>query len=49
MIDDAEAKINPVFKKIYEPWKRYRSEINEWHKTAETAMSNFLSNWRAEG
>jgi len=48
-IYDAEAKINPAFKKIYEPWKRYRAEINEWHKTAEAAMTNFLGNWRAEG
>ena len=48
-IYDAEAQINPAFKKIYEPWKRYRSEINEWHKTAEAAMTNFLVNWRADG
>ncbi len=48
-IYDAEAKINPAFKKIYEPWKRSRAEINEWHKTAEAAMTNFLGNWRAEG
>jgi len=48
-IYDAEAATNPAFKKIYEPWKRYRAEINEWHKTAEAAMTNFLGNWRGEG
>jgi len=48
-IYDAEAATNPSFKKIYEPWKRYRTEINEWHKTAEAAMTNFLGNWRADG
>ncbi len=48
-IYDAEAAGNPAFKKIYDPWKRFRSEINEWHKTAEAAMTNFLGNWRAEG
>ncbi len=48
-IYDAEAAKNAAFKKIYDPWKRYRAEVNEWHKTAEGAMTNFLTNWRAEG
>lgn len=48
-IYDAESAANPAFKKLYGPWKKYKSEINEWHKTAEAAMSNFLANWKAEG
>jgi TRAP-type mannitol/chloroaromatic compound transport system substrate-binding protein len=48
-IYDAESAANPAFKKLYGPWKKYKSEINEWHKTAEAAMTNFLANWKAEG
>jgi TRAP-type mannitol/chloroaromatic compound transport system substrate-binding protein len=48
-IFDGEAEKNPSFKKIYGPWKKYRNEINEWHRTAEASMTNFLANWKAEG
>jgi TRAP-type mannitol/chloroaromatic compound transport system substrate-binding protein len=48
-IFDAEAEKNLAFKKIYVPWKKYRANITEWHKTAENSMTNFLSNWKAEG
>jgi TRAP-type mannitol/chloroaromatic compound transport system substrate-binding protein len=48
-IFDSEAEKNPSFKKIYVPWKKYRADINEWHRTAETSMQNFLTNWKAEG
>jgi TRAP-type mannitol/chloroaromatic compound transport system substrate-binding protein len=48
-IFDAESEKNPSFKKIYGPWKKYRAEINEWHRTAETSMTNFLTNWKTEG
>jgi TRAP-type mannitol/chloroaromatic compound transport system substrate-binding protein len=48
-IYDAESATNPAFKKLYGPWKKYKTEVNEWHKTAEAAMSNFLANWKAEG
>jgi len=48
-IMEAEATSNASFRKIYGPWKRFRGEINEWHKTAEAAMTNFLASWRVEG
>lgn len=48
-IYDAESKANPAFAKIYGPWRRFRSDLNEWHKTAEAAMTNFMANWKAEG
>lgn len=46
---EAEAKKNESFGKVYASWRAYRRDIFEWHRTAEAAMTNFLSNWRAEG
>jgi TRAP-type mannitol/chloroaromatic compound transport system substrate-binding protein len=45
-IYDEEAAKNPSFKKVYEPWKKFRSDTTTWHSTAESAMQNFLSNWQ---
>ncbi len=45
-IYDEEAARNASFKKIYEPWKKFRGDITLWHSTAESAMQNFLSSWQ---
>ena len=39
---DEEAAKNPKFKKIYEPWKRFRQDQNVWASVAEDPMQNFL-------
>ena len=39
---DEEAAKNPKFKKIYEPWKRFRQDQNMWASVAENTMQDFL-------
>jgi TRAP-type mannitol/chloroaromatic compound transport system substrate-binding protein len=39
---DEEASKNAKFKKIYEPWKRFRQDQNQWHSVSEAAISNFM-------
>ncbi len=39
---DEEAKKNPKFKKIYDPWKRFRQDQNTWNSVCEDPMQNFL-------
>jgi TRAP-type mannitol/chloroaromatic compound transport system substrate-binding protein len=41
---DEEAAKNAKFKKIYEPWKRFRQDQNQWFSVAEASMQNFLIN-----
>lgn len=42
---EEEASKNPSFKKIYEPWKKFRNDQMIWNKVAEqTLMSFMLSN-----
>jgi TRAP-type mannitol/chloroaromatic compound transport system substrate-binding protein len=41
---DEEAAKNAKFKKIYEPWKRFRQDQNQWFSVAETPMQNFVIN-----
>jgi TRAP-type mannitol/chloroaromatic compound transport system substrate-binding protein len=36
-----EAAKNPAWKKIYEPWKKFRSEEFLWHRVAEYSYENF--------
>ena len=43
MYDEESAK-NPKFKKIYDEWKKFRSEEAQWFALAESAMDQFLSN-----
>lgn len=38
---EEEAAKNPAFKKIYEPWKKFRAEIMLWHRFAEHTYSSF--------
>ena len=33
---------NAKFKKIYEPWKKFRSEQVEWFAVAESRFDNFM-------
>jgi TRAP-type mannitol/chloroaromatic compound transport system substrate-binding protein len=38
---EEEAGKNPAFKKIYEPWKRFRSREFLWHRAAEYSYETF--------
>lgn len=38
---EEEAAKNPAFKKLYEPWKKFRAEIMLWHRIAEHSYSSF--------
>ncbi|MBC7685674.1 MAG: TRAP transporter substrate-binding protein [Bdellovibrionales bacterium] len=37
-----EAAKNAKFRKIYEPWKRFRQDQNTWASVAEAPMQNYL-------
>ncbi len=37
-----EAARNPKFKKVYEPWKRFRQDQNVWASVAESTLQNYL-------
>lgn len=39
-----EAGKNPEFKKIYEPWKRFRQDSVQWFSVAEARYDNFVVN-----
>ncbi len=39
----SEAEKNPRFKKILEPWLRFRSDSSQWFSVAEAPMQNFLA------
>jgi len=39
---EEEAAKNAKFKKIYDPWKKFRHEQNLWASVAEATMQNFL-------
>jgi TRAP-type mannitol/chloroaromatic compound transport system substrate-binding protein len=39
---EEEALKNAKFKKIYEPWKRFRQDQNMWASVAEAPMQNYL-------
>lgn len=41
---EEEASKNPAFRKMYEPWKKFRAEIMLWHRFAESTYSNFVLN-----
>ncbi len=41
---EEESAKNAKFKKIYEPWKRYRQDQNQWFSVAEASMQNYLIN-----
>ena len=39
-----EAEKNPSFKKIYEPWLKFRNEVMLWHRFAEQTYNSFVLN-----
>jgi TRAP-type mannitol/chloroaromatic compound transport system substrate-binding protein len=39
---EEEAGRNAKFKKVYEPWKRFRHDQNQWASVAEATMQNYL-------
>jgi len=39
---EEEASKNAKFKKIYEPWKRFRNDENRWFSVGEAPMQNFM-------
>ena len=39
---EKEARSNPAFKAVYEPWKQFRSNAFSWFRLAETTYSNFI-------
>ncbi|MFZ3287080.1 MAG: TRAP transporter substrate-binding protein [Telluria sp.] len=39
---DEEAAKNAKFKKIYEPWKRFRQDQNMWASVSEATMQDYL-------
>jgi TRAP-type mannitol/chloroaromatic compound transport system substrate-binding protein len=42
VVMEEEAAKNAKFKKIYEPWKRFRNDQNQWFSVAEAPMQNFM-------
>jgi len=41
---EEEASKNAKFKKIYDPWKNFRNDQNQWASVAEAPMQNYLIN-----
>jgi TRAP-type mannitol/chloroaromatic compound transport system substrate-binding protein len=39
---EEESSKNPKFKTIYEPWKRFRNDENQWFSVAEAPIQNFM-------
>jgi TRAP-type mannitol/chloroaromatic compound transport system substrate-binding protein len=39
---DAIAEKNAKFRKVYEPWKRFRDEQVQWFSIAESRYDNFM-------
>jgi TRAP-type mannitol/chloroaromatic compound transport system substrate-binding protein len=39
---EEEAAKNAKFRKIYEPWKKFRHDQNQWASVAEAPMQNYL-------
>ena len=39
---DEEAAKNPKFKKVLDPWRRFRQDQNQWASVAEAPMQNYL-------
>ncbi|MES2323183.1 MAG: TRAP transporter substrate-binding protein [Pseudomonadota bacterium] len=42
IVMEEEAAKNAKFKKVYEPWKRFRQDQNTWASVAEAQMQNYL-------
>ncbi|HJV82934.1 TRAP transporter substrate-binding protein [Noviherbaspirillum sp.] len=46
---EEEASKNAKFKKIYEPWKRFRQDQTQWFSVAEASMQNYMINRARSG
>ena len=46
---DAEAAKNANFKKIYEHYKKFQVQQNQWYSVAESRMQNYLLNATSGG
>ena len=42
LVMEEEAAKNAKFRKIYEPWKKFRHDQNQWASVAEATMQNYL-------
>ncbi len=42
LLMEEEAAKNAKFKKVYDPWKRFRQDQNTWASVAEAQMQNYL-------
>jgi TRAP-type mannitol/chloroaromatic compound transport system substrate-binding protein len=45
---DEEAAKNPKFAKLYEPWKRFRQDVNQWFSVGEAPLQNFMLTSRSK-
>jgi TRAP-type mannitol/chloroaromatic compound transport system substrate-binding protein len=45
---DEFAATNPKFKKIYEPWKKFREEDILWFRVAEQNFDQFMATASAQ-
>jgi TRAP-type mannitol/chloroaromatic compound transport system substrate-binding protein len=43
---EEEAFKNPKFRKVYEPWKRFRNDENQWFSVAEAPLQNYMGSAR---
>ena len=41
---DEIAASNPRFRKVYEPWRKFRNEQIAWFSIAERPFDNFMAN-----
>jgi TRAP-type mannitol/chloroaromatic compound transport system substrate-binding protein len=41
---EEEASKNAKFRKVYDPWKRFRQDQNQWASVAEAPIQNYLIN-----
>ncbi|WP_137387849.1 TRAP transporter substrate-binding protein [Rhodoligotrophos defluvii] len=48
-IYDELADTNPAWKKMYEPWKTFRSQIYEWFRVAEYSYDSYVYSQQAAG
>ncbi|HEX7636516.1 MAG TPA: TRAP transporter substrate-binding protein DctP, partial [Noviherbaspirillum sp.] len=43
-VNDEEAAKNPKFRKIYDSWKRFVHDQNQWFSVAEASLQNYMIN-----
>ncbi len=40
---DEESQKNPKFKKVFEQWRRFQRDQNQWYSVAELPIQNYLA------